>query len=453
VVGGLLLKLATLLTTVGIAVWLGMRFEGTARVAERENGSLGRKNMHWNLITFSMIDGARAAFGYTVFRFHAGALGAPEWLTPIYLGGMVAMFGLASYAWGLAADRFNNRRTLLLVALTGIIITGLLMPFLPLGLFMLASLIQFGLTGIIRIPLALVSEWTAEQQGEGIGVLHASGWLLAAALGVVAGDVYIDHGMGGVTLLATTLYGIGLAAAWRLTGPSVEPKYWKEVDSDEDYAIKTDTNHEDSLSTKIRKIFSFEDRWVPWIVLVIMLVAIARGGIVLTALNYVEATGIDLDLVFVVEAWALLLNVLLFSLGGILCDKFGAERILAAGALLYMVAWCAFAIGLPAWLAVAVYVFPIAGLFYTAADSLLARHTSKEERNRGLGVAGFAVFFGQFIGAMIATGIMFGLNSEGVTLWLTTYRIMAPLLIVGGIMSVWLARELSSDATLDLAPD
>ncbi len=448
-VGGLLLKLATLLTTIGIAVWLGMRFEGTTRVAER-NDPLGRKNMHWNLITFSMVDGARAAFGYTVFRFHAGALGAPEWLTPIYLGAMVAMFGLASYAWGAAADRFNNRRILLIIAITGIIITGILMPFLPLGLFLVASLLQFGLTGIVRIPLALVSEWTAEQQGEGIGVLHASGWLLAAALGVVAGDIYIDHGMGGVTIVATTLYGIGVAAAWRLAGPSVEPGYLKKKLSDEKAGVTTDAQNDNSFFKKLRKLLSFEDRWVPWIVFVIMLIAIARGGIVLTALNYVEATGIDLDLVFVIEAWALLLNVLLFSLGGILCDKFGAERILVAGALLYMVAWCCFAIGLPAWLAVAVYVFPIAGLFYTAADSLLARHTSKDERNRGLGIAGFAVFFGQFIGAMIATGIMFGLNSEGVTLWLTTYRIMAPLLIIGGIMSVWLARELASDTTSDL---
>jgi len=453
VAGDLALKAATLLAVLAISVWLGMRFQGTVRVAGREDGARGRANMHWNLIAFALIDGVRASLGYTVFRFHAGQLGAPEWVTPVYLGGMMAMYGLASYGWGAAADRFGNRRMLLLIALGGIIATGLVMPFLPLTLFLAASLLQFGLTGIIRIPLALVSEWTAEQQGEGIGVLHATGWLLSAAFGVIAGDLYVEHGLGGVTLISTVLYTLALAAAWRLTGPSVAALASSRYGTSGQPSVEAGVVDGDSSAfERLRRFLSFEDRWVPWIIAVLMLVAIARGGIVLTALNYVESTGIDLDIVFVIEAWAMLLNVLLFAVGGILCDRFGAERVLAASALLYMVVWCAFAIGLPPRLAVAAYVFPIAGLFYTAADALLARHTSEDERNRGLGVAGWAVFFGQFLGAMAATVIMYTLASEGVTLWLTTYRIMAPLLIAGGVMSVWLARRLSASQKSDAEP-
>ncbi len=439
--GGLLIKLATVVTGIGFAVWLGMRFEGTVRIAERAEPLHGRSNMRWNLFAFALLDGIRTALGYTVFRFHTETLGAETWLTPIYLGGMMATYGVSSYLWGVVADRFGNRRIILLGAVVGIAAIGIALPFLSLVPFLVISLLQFGLTGVFRIPLALVSEWTEEQAGEGIGILHACGYLLSAMLGVAAGNIYVAQGMTGVTIVSTIFYIVALVGLWGLAGPSVGPKERSQQSEMEDLPQST-------IQDRIRQALTFEDQWVPWILIVILLVAIPRGGIVLTALNYVESTGVDLDLVFVIEAWAMLLNVLLFAFGGILCDRFGAERVLAASAILYMIIWCAFSIGLPGWIAVAVYVIPIVGLFYTSADALLARHTSEAERNRGLGIAGWAMFFGQFLGTMAGTGLMLVIDAEGVDLWLMSYRILAPLFVVAGVMSVWLARRMIAESEM-----
>ena len=429
------LQIATVGASVLLALWLGFRME---RLLSREitirDEYEARSSFAWNMFGRTLMEACWFMLGFTVFRFHAQALGAPAWFTPLYLGLIVFVYGVGSFIWGTIADRFGQRRVLMLMACA--IIIGLLipMPFVGLIPFVVLSLLQGMMLGSMRIPFALASEWAPNFRGEAIGLMHAIGWMLAVGLGAVAGGLYGDHGMIAVVIVASIFYG-GAALCFRnMEGEIVDlPREQKET-------------------TSLKELFTFQSKWPLLILCVVLLISIPRGAIVLNSLNYIEKIGFDLEVLFILEAWALALNVILFTYAGVICDKIGAEKVLTASALLYFILWTLFAIGMPPSIAVTIYLIPVVGLLYTSSDALLAYHTNLEERNRGVGISAAAIFIGQCIGSALAAGIMasIGDNQTVVNQYLWSFRLMVPLLAIATILGWKLVQKMSNEEDADI---
>ncbi|MDP6906051.1 MAG: MFS transporter [Candidatus Thalassarchaeaceae archaeon] len=435
------LQIATVAASVLLAGWLGFRME---RLLEKEPGTredlAAKRSFCWNMVGRSLMDASYFMLGFTVFRFHAEYLGAPVWFTPLYLGIIVFTQGIGSLLWGAIADRYGRRKLLLIIGCSLTCILMAPMPFVGLIPFLILSILQVLCIGSTRIPFALASEWIPKHSGEAIGLMHATGWMLAVGLGAVAGGVYSDHGLIPVAIIAILFYATAVICFLKMTGDIVEQK-------------------KVSSQLKVKNIFAFNSRWPVLIIGVILLISIPRGAIVLNSINYIEKIGFDLEFLFILEAWALALNVILFTYAGVICDKFGSEKVLTASALIYFVLWALFAIGMPTYISVAIYLIPVVGLLYTSSDTILARHTTIEERNRGIGMAAAAVFIGQSIGSAITSGIMavldssqggfFGMipaNAEEQYLW--SFRLFVPILAIATICGWKLTQMMAAESEI-----
>ena len=425
---GLWLQASTVLASIAMAAWLGFRME---RLLDAEPGTSedleARRSFAWNLAGRTLMEASWFMLGFTVFRFHAEALGAPPWFTPLYLGLLVFVYGVGSFAWGAVADRLGQRRLLMMLACAMIVGLMVPMPFIGLTPFVIISLIQTFMLGSMRIPFALASEWASEQRGEAIGLMHATGWMLAVGLGAIAGGLYAAYGMLAVAVAGVILYGGAALCFLRMEGEKVEAP------------------GQTGTRIDLKGMFTFQSRWPLFILVVVLMISIPRGAIVLNSLNYIEKTGFDLSTLFIMEAWALALNVILFTYAGVICDRIGAEKVLTAAGLLYFVFWALFAIGLPPAFAVTIYLIPVVGLLYTSSDALLARHTTLEERNRGVGISAAVVFVGQCIGSALAAAIMalIGDSRSVVDQYLWSFRLMVPLLAVGTYLGWRLTRAMA----------
>jgi len=440
------LMIGTMAAALGLAFWLGFRMERLLDSDDNTYDDWGkRRAFAWNVSGRSFMEASWFMFGYTVYRFRAEDLGAPVWFTPIFLGMMVLAYGVGSFIWGTIADKIGRRKQLLLIGTVALVISMALMPFLSLIPFVILVFLQILMAGCVRISFALASEWTADHSGEAIGLMHATGWMLAVAVGVLAGGIYDIYGMGAVAIIGCSLYAIAGVCYLQMTGEEVEEiKSFRDDDAS--------SGGFDPIGTT-KALFTFQSRWPLLILGVVLLITIPRGAIVLTSLNYIEKIGFDLDLVFIFEAWALALNVVLFTYAGVICDRIGAEKVLTAAAFGYFVLWSLFAVGMPAVIAVTIYLIPVVGLLYTSSDSLLARHTTLEERNRGVGISAAALFVGQFIGSASGGLIMAALNHlPEVNQYLWSYRVMAPILGVATFLGWRLVKAMENDegdGTLD----
>lgn len=444
----ILLMAGTMVAALGLACWLGIRMERLLDSDDNTYDDLQRRRAFaWNISGRSFIEASWFMFGYTVYRFRAEDLGAPVWFTPIFLGMMVLAYGVGSFIWGAIADKIGRRKQLLLIGTLALVFSMALMPFLSLIPFVIVVFMQILMAGCVRISFALASEWTADHSGEAIGMMHATGWMLAVAVGVLAGSIYDIYGMGAVAIIGCSLYAIAGVCYQQMTGDEVEEIKSSHFEDEE----SSGEGFDPIAATKA--LLTFQSRWPLLILGVVLLITIPRGAIVLTSLNYIEKIGFDLDLVFIFEAWALALNVVLFTYAGVICDRIGAQKVLTAAAFGYFVLWSLFAIGMPAAIAVAIYLIPVVGLLYTSSDALLARHTTLEERNRGIGISAAALFVGQFIGSASAGGIMAALNHlPEVDRYLWSYRIMAPILGIATFLGWRLVRAMQKDGevgTLD----
>ncbi len=435
------LMIGTMVAALGLAFWLGFRMEKLLDSDDNTYDDLGkRRAFAWNISGRSFMEASWFMFGYTVYRFRAEDLGAPVWFTPIFLGMMVLAYGVGSFIWGTIADRIGRRKQLLLIGTVALVISMALMPFLSLIPFVIVVFLQILMAGCVRISFALASEWTADHSGEAIGMMHATGWMLAVAVGVLAGGIYDIYGMGAVAIVGCSLYAIAGVCYQQMNGEEVEEiKSFRDADED------ASTGGFNPIGAA-KALFTFQSRWPLLILGVVLLITIPRGAIVLTSLNYIEKIGFDLDLVFIFEAWALALNVVLFTYAGVICDRIGAEKVLTAAAFGYFVLWSLFAVGMPAAIAVTIYLIPVVGLLYTSSDALLARHTTLEERNRGVGISAAALFVGQFIGSASGGLIMAMLNHlPEVNQYLWSYRVMAPILGIATFLGWRLVKAMQND--------
>ena len=390
-----------------------------------------------------------------MYSFHSRQLGAREDLVLLHTGLLALTVGVCGSLWGAAADRWGQRRKMMLAALGGAALLALLFPWLSLGTFMAASMLQVALLSSARLAFAAVTEWYPDRKGEAIGLLYAVASLVSALVALAAGRVYdrlldtrdaADAMLGLAALLVPLL----LLAAWlvlALRGDEFVRPAWAVRGA----APVTASAAPSGITARLaglRQLFAFESRWPPLILLCVLLVAMPRGAVVLTSLRYFEVRGADVDFSALLEAWAVLMVLILYAVIGKVCDRMGAERVLLWSALAYGGLWSLFALGLPLTVAIVIFVIPIYPMLLVSDDALMARFTTARERNRGLGMAGATALVGQALGIALGYLLMgYFLDSGMANLdayhW--TYRANILLWIAAIGCTWWLSQKLRGE--------
>tara|TARA_B100002003_G_C13984275_1_gene475880 strand:- start:93 stop:878 length:786 start_codon:yes stop_codon:yes gene_type:complete len=202
-----------------------------------------------------------------------------------------------------------------------------------------------------------------------------------------------------------------------------------------------------------RGMLRFESKWVLLCLLGVILVAIPRGAVVLTALRYLEVVGFDVDFTGLLEAWAVVAVLILYAIIGKVCDDRGPQTVLFWSAVAYGTLWSIFSIGLPPMIAVLIFIVPIYPMLLVSNDALMAKFTNEEERNRGIGMASLVAFIGQSIGILagfFALGYFISSGKSDIVAYETFYRANVPLWIIAISFTYWLTKQIgSSDNVLD----
>ena len=445
------LYLLTLPLMGGIGWWLHGRYHTLAAVAgPSQPGDLPRLLLAGALL----VTGVTTAL--VMYSFHSRQLGAREDLVLLHTGLLALVVGRCGSLWGAAADRWGERRKMMLGALGGAALLALIFPWLSLEAFIVASMLQVALLSSSRLAFAAMTEWYPDRKGEAIGLLYAVAMLASALVSLAAGQIYdrlLDaRGAADAMLgLAVLLVPLLLLAAWlvlALRGDEFSRPVWAVRG-----AVPATTGAAPSgITTRLaglRQLFVFESRWPPLILLGVLLVAMPRGAVVLTSLRYVEVRGADVDFSALLEAWAVLMVLILFTIIGRVCDRLGAERVLLWSALAYGGLWSLFAFGLPLTVAIIIFVIPVYPMLLVSDDALLARFTTARERNRGLGMAGATAQVGQALGIALGYLMMgFFLDSGMANLdayhW--TYRVNILFWVAAIGCTWWLSQKLHGES-------
>ena len=444
------LYLLTLPLMGGIGWWLRGRYRTIAAIAgPSQPGDLPRLLLAGALLVM----GINTAL--VMYSFHSRQLGAREDLVLLHTGLLALTVGVCGSLWGAAADRWGQRRKMMLAALGGAALLALLFPWLSLGTFMAASMLQVALLSSARLAFAAVTEWYPDRKGEAIGLLYAVASLVSALVALAAGLVYdrlldardaADAMLGLAALLVPLL----LLAAWlvlALRGDEFVRPAWAVRGA----APVTASAAPSGITARLaglRQLFAFESRWPPLILLCVLLVAMPRGAVVLTSLRYFEVRGADVDFSALLEAWAVLMVLILYAVIGKVCDRMGAERVLLWSALAYGSFWSLFALGLPLTLAIIIFVIPIYPMLLVSDDTLLARFTTARERNRGLGMAGATALVGQALGIALGYLMMGWFLDSGMAdldAYHWTYRINILLWVAAIGCTWWLSQKLRGE--------
>ena len=445
------LYLLTLPLMGGIGWWLRGRYRTLAAVAgPSRSGDLPRLLLAGALLVM----GVNTAL--VMYSFHSRQLGAREDLVLLHTGLLALTVGGCGSLWGAAADRWGQRRRMMLGALGGAAALALLFPWLSLEAFMAASMLQVALLSSARLAFAAVTEWYPDRKGEAIGLLYAVASLVSALVALAAGQVYdrlLDaRGASDAMLgLAALMVPLLVLAAWlvlRLRGDEFARPAWALRGAAPAAAGAVPSGITARL-VGLRALFSFESHWPPLILLGVLLVAMPRGAVVLTSLRYFEVRGADVDFSALLEAWAVLMVLILYAVIGKVCDRMGAERVLLWSALAYGGFWSLFALGLPLTVAIVIFVIPIYPMLLVSDDALMARFTTARERNRGLGMAGATALVGQALGIALGYLLMgYFLDSGMANLdayhW--TYRANILLWIAAIGCTWWLSQRLRGES-------
>ncbi len=366
---------------------------------------------------------------FFIVNHHIRNLGAAESQIILHLGVLALIYGASGPLWGRIADKTGNRRSL--VKMAGIIGISASLLMAPMGLwaFFGMSVVLMAALGVQRLHFALASEWFEEQKGEAIGILYAFGYLVTAVFAVVDGSIYQWLGIWATCITSALLIAAGTISFLR-------------IDTDKTETIQKKVESHNLSLTK------FESKWVKWCLLGAMLVAIPRGAVVLTSPRYIETRGFDIAMTSLFESWAILALIVLYVIIGKICDRHGAERVLLASAIAYGLLWSFFSLGLSPWMSVAIYLIPIVPLLLVSNDSLLSRFTTKEERNRGLGMAGAATYIGQAIGIALIVGLMSWFESSNrstLDVYHLAYQSNIPLFALAVAVTAWLSIRIGKE--------
>ncbi|MBT4060277.1 MAG: MFS transporter [Euryarchaeota archaeon] len=445
----------TIPVLVAVGFWLMGRYRSLKESAKelghgsREEGDLKRLF----IAAAFLIGGINNAL--ILYSFHSRELGASEDVVILHLCLLAFALGAFGPIWGAIADKWGHRKQLMLFAMIGASVIMASFPFLPLEAYIIASTIQIALFASVRMGVAVGTEWFPEQKGEFLGVLYAFASFAAAIGSMVCSKLYVMLLPSGSTYAMLGLVGfsipalvVGALMIMKFEGDDFSWPIWMLKGGNKPEPVKL--SFKEKL-TMFRGIFRFESKWAMLCLLGVILVAIPRGAVVLTALRYLEVVGFDVDFTGLLEAWAVVAVLVLYAVIGKVCDERGAQTVLFWSAAAYGTLWSIFSIGLPPMIAVLIFVVPIYPMLLVSNDALMAKFTNEDERNRGIGMASLVAFLGQSIGILagfFALGYFISSGKTDIIAYETFYRANIPLWIIAIAFTYWLTKQLSQDESI-----
>lgn len=437
-----------------IGGWLTGRYKSLKIIGEE----LGVGPTHEDDLPRMLVIGAFLVVGslnaLVLYSYHSRQLGASEDLVMLHTGLLALSYGISGPIWGAIADKWGRRKRMLTITIGGAAILMIPMPWLPLNIFIITTLVQSILFGSARIAFAIGTEWYPDNKGEFIGLLYAVVSFFAAMGALMGGFIYNNlesrgptTSLLGVVILTVPVLGIASWLVQKLEGEEFEKPIWQLRGEEKEFSSPKSFTEKLEVFTGL---FKFESKWPLLVFLSVLLVAMPRGAVVLTSLRYFEVVGFDVDFSSLLEAWAVLAVLILYAVIGKVCDALGAERVLLWSALTYGGLWSIFSIGLPPMLAVMIFIVPIYPMLLVSNDSLLARFTTEKERNRGIGMAGAVAFAGQSLGIALGyllMGMFLGQGMGDIDAYHATYRVNIILWIIAISSTFWLAKQIRNDSS------
>jgi len=436
---------------IGVGFWLMGRFRTLEEKAKelghgpRKEGDLKRLI----IATTFLIAGINNAL--ILYSFHTRELGASEDVVILHLALLAFALGSFGPLWGAIADKWGHRKQMMTFGVGGAALLMLSFPFLPLEAYIIASTVQVALFATVRVGVAVGTEWFPEQKGEFLGVLYAFASFAAAVGSMVCSRLYVwllpmgtTYAMLGIVVVSVPALFFGAWMVNRFEGDEFSWPVWMLRAEKKPEPVKVTMNEKLGM---ILGIFRFKSKWALLCLLGVLLVAIPRGAVVLTALRYLEVVGFDVDFTGLLEAWAVIAVLVLYAVIGKVCDDRGPQTVLLWSAAAYGTLWSIFSIGLPPMLAVLIFVVPIYPMLLVSNDALMAKFTTEEERNRGIGMASMVAFIGQSIGILAGFFVLGYLITGGQTdivAYEMFYRANVPLWILAIAFTYMLAKRIDA---------
>jgi len=441
----------TIPVLIGVGFWLKGRYQTLEEKGKETGHGPGKEGDLKRLVlaTTFLIAGINNAL--ILYTFHTRELGASEDIVILHL--CLLAFGLGAFGpiWGAIADKWGHRKQLMTFAIIGSSLLMLTFPFLPLNAYILVSTLQIALFSAVRMAVAVGTEWYPEHKGEFLGVLYAFASFAAAIGSMVCSKLYVTLLPTSATFAMLGIVGVSVPAlligAWMIMqfeGDEFSWPVWMLKGGKKPEAVKLTISEKLSM---FRGMLRFESKWALLCLLGVILVAIPRGAVVLTALRYLEVVGFDVDFTGLLEAWAVIAVLILYAVIGRVCDDRGPQTVLLWSAAAYGTLWSIFSIGLPPLIAVLIFVVPIYPMLLVSNDALMAKFTNNEERNRGIGMASLVAFLGQGIGILAGFFVLGFLITSGKTdivAYETFYRANVPLWIIAIAFTYLLAKRIDA---------
>ncbi len=452
-----ILFILTVPVLIAVGFWLKGRYETLEEKGKELGHGPGKEGDLKRIVlaTTFLIAGINNAL--ILYTFHTRELGASEDIVVLHLCLLAFALGTFGPIWGAIADKWGHRKQLMSFAIIGASLLMLTFPFLPLEGYIIVSTVQIALFSTVRMGVAVGTEWYPEQKGEFLGVLYAFasfavaiGTMLCSKLYVILLPSGTSFAMGGIVGVSVPALLIGAYLISQFEGDEFSWPVWMLKGGKKPEVVKLTISEKISV---FRGMFRFESKWALLCLLGVILVAIPRGAVVLTALRYLEVVGFDVDFTGLLEAWAVIAVLILYAVIGRVCDDRGPQTVLLWSAAAYGTLWSIFSIGLPPMIAVLIFVVPIYPMLLVSNDALMAKFTTDEERNRGIGMASLVAFLGQSIGILAGFFVLGYLISSGKTdivAYETFYQTNVPLWILAICFTYWLAKRIdASESVID----
>jgi MFS family permease len=446
-----ILFILTIPVLIGVGFWLKGRYKILEEKGKETGHGPGKEGDLKRLVlaTTFLIAGINNAL--ILYTFHTRELGASEDIVILHLCLLAFALGAFGPIWGAIADKWGHRKQLMAFGVIGASLLMLTFPFMPLEGYIIASTLQVALFSAVRMGVAVGTEWYPEQKGEFLGVLYAFASFAAAIGSMVCSKLYVTLLPMSTTFAMLGIVGLSVPAllfgAWMILqfeGDEFSWPVWMLKGGKKPEAVKLTISEKLSM---FRGMLRFESKWALLCLLGVVLVAIPRGAVVLTALRYLEVVGFDVDFTGLLEAWAVIAVLILYAVIGRVCDDRGPQTVLLWSAAAYGTLWSIFSIGLPPMIAVLIFVVPIYPMLLVSNDALMAKFTNDDERNRGIGMASLVAFLGQSIGILAGFFVLGYLISSGKTdiaSYEIFYRANVPLWIIAIAFTYLLAKRIDS---------